>query len=163
MAEDLGMITPEVSALRDRHKIPGMAVLQFMLDDAGFDMGDISARCVCYTGTHDNDTTIGWFQGSSPEIRSAEDIRKRQETVLALSGGSAATIHHDLIRLAFSTAARIAIAPLQDYLGLGAESRFNIPGTTSDNWQWRVTQDQLSNELIESVATMVGESGRAKG
>ena len=140
-----------------------MAVLQFLVDDAGFDAGDISENCVCYTGTHDNDTTIGWFQGSSSEVRSAEDIRKRQETVLALSDGSAATIHHDLIRLAFSTAARIAIAPLQDFLGLGTESRFNIPGTTFDNWQWRVTQDQLSNELIDSVATMAGDSGRTKG
>ncbi len=154
IAEDLGVITPQVTALRNRHGIPGMAVLQFMVEDPEFDVESILADCVCYTGTHDNDTTMGWFQSRTKSM---------QKTVLSVTSGSAEVIHHDLIRLAFSTAAKIAIAPLQDYLGLASDARFNTPGTTADNWQWRVTGDSLSNDLIEQVATMVRASGRTQG
>ncbi|MDA1063548.1 MAG: 4-alpha-glucanotransferase, partial [Proteobacteria bacterium] len=135
VAEGLGVITPEVEGLRDRHQIPGMVVLQFDVADADFDFEKIAANSVCYTGTHDNDTTIGWFQGSPGDLRSAEEISRTQAAAIALTGGSAATIHTDMVRLAFSSHSNLAIAPLQDYLGLGSEARINTPGKPGGNWR----------------------------
>jgi 4-alpha-glucanotransferase len=160
IAEDLGVITPEVEGLRDRHQIPGMHVLQFDVCDAEFKLSDIRENCVCYTGTHDNDTTIGWFRGSPNDIRSAEDIRQAQQAVLRVTGGSADTVHTDLIKAAFSTDAYIAIAPLQDYLGLGSEARINTPGIAGGNWRWRVQDSQLTPKLCDNVSSMVKASQR---
>ena len=160
IAEDLGVITPEVEALRDRHQIPGMRVLQFDVCDAGFSLSDIGENCVCYTGTHDNDTTIGWFRGSPDDIRSADEIVAAQQAVLAVTGGKAETVHTDLIKAAFSTAAKLAIAPMQDYLGLGSEARINTPGTAGGNWRWRLQMAQLSSSICDNVASMVTASGR---
>ena len=160
IAEDLGVITPEVEGLRDRHQIPGMRVLQFDVCDTGFQLSDVGENSVCYTGTHDNDTTIGWFRGSPDDIRSADDISLAQRAVLDITGGTAATVHTDLIKAAFSTAAKLAIAPMQDYLGLGSEARINIPGTAGGNWRWRVLDDQLSPDICDNVASMVTASGR---
>jgi len=162
VAEDLGVITPEVEALRRRHRIPGMKVLQFEIGDGEFKPGDIGADSVCYTGTHDNDTAIGWFLGSPHDIRSPEEIRKTQEAALEASNGTPGSIHLDMIRLAFSTDAWLAIAPMQDYLGLGSESRLNVPGTSAGNWRWRVLTEQLSPAMMESVARMVDDSGRSR-
>ena len=162
VAEDLGVITPEVDALRDRHQIPGMKVLQFEVSYDHFDAADIGDNCVCYTGTHDNDTTVGWFNGSPDDNRSSEDIRKTQKAVLDITNGSPGTIHNDLIRLAFSTKARLAIAPLQDYLGLGSEARLNTPGTSSNNWRWRIRAEELTPALMESIGEMVEDSGRGR-
>ena len=160
VAEDLGVITPEVDALRERYHIPGMKVLQFEVSDEDFDLLDIEDNCVCYTGTHDNDTTIGWFTGSPDDIRSEMEIRRTRDQVLDITGGQSETIHNDLIKLAFSTDARLAIAPLQDYLGLGSEARLNTPGTSGNNWRWRVRPEQLTPAFIDSVARMVGLSNR---
>jgi 4-alpha-glucanotransferase len=161
VAENLGVITPEVEALRERHAIPGMYVLQFDVCDAGFTLADVVENSVCYTGTHDNDTTIGWFHGSPDDIRSATDIAHAQEAALRITAGTADTVHTDMIRVAFSTAARIAIAPLQDYLGLGSEARINTPGTPGGNWRWRVIDTQLTPDICDNVASMVSASGRA--
>lgn len=160
VAEDLGVITPEVEGLRDRHNIPGMHVLQFDVCDAGFRLSDVTENSVCYTGTHDNDTTIGWFHGSPDDIRSEAEIALTQEAVLRITGGTAETIHTDLVKAAFSTNARIAIAPLQDYLGLGSEARLNTPGTSAGNWQWRVVESQLSPKLCDNIASIVEASKR---
>jgi 4-alpha-glucanotransferase len=160
VAEDLGVITPEVEALRDRHRIPGMIVLQFDVVDDDFDLYNVPENSVCYTGTHDNDTTIGWFLGSPDDIRSDHEIKETQQAVLQLTGGNAETIHTDLIKAAFSTDAKLAIAPMQDYLGLGSEARINIPGTSSNNWRWRVREEQLDDGVIGQIANLVGESGR---
>ncbi len=160
VAEDLGVITPEVEALRDRHHIPGMRVLQFDVCDEGFALSDVDGNAVCYTGTHDNDTTIGWYHGSPGDIRSDEEIRSAQEAALKITGGKAETIHLDMIRAGFSTRARLAIAPMQDYLGLGSEARLNIPGKPGGNWRWRVLVTQLTPEVCDNIATMVRESGR---
>ena len=160
VAEDLGVITPEVEGLRDRHNIPGMHVLQFDVCDAGFRLSDVTENSVCYTGTHDNDTTIGWFHGSPDDIRSEAEIALTQEAVLRITGGTAETIHTELIKAAFSTNARIAIAPLQDYLGLGSEARLNTPGTSAGNWQWRVVDSQLSAKLCDNIASIVEASKR---
>ena len=161
VAENLGVITPEVEALRDRHNIPGMIVLQFDVADEDFDLPSICENSVCYTGTHDNDTTIGWFQGSPNDIRSEAEIKRTQQAALRITGGTAETIHTDLIKTAFSTGAKLAIAPLQDYLGLGSEARINTPGTSSNNWRWRVEVLQLTPEVCGTVASMVQASGRA--
>jgi 4-alpha-glucanotransferase len=160
IAEDLGVITPEVEGLRDRHNIPGMRVLQFDVCDDGFGLEDVGVNSVCYTGTHDNDTTIGWFRGSPDDIRSDEDIKQAQEAVMAITGGTPETVHTDLIRAAFSTAAYIAIAPMQDYLGLGSEARINTPGIAGGNWRWRVLDEQLSADFCHNVASLVLASGR---
>jgi 4-alpha-glucanotransferase len=160
IAEDLGVITPEVEGLRDRHNIPGMRVLQFDVCDDGFQLEDVGVNSVCYTGTHDNDTTIGWYHGSPNDLRSDDDIKLAQKAVLGITGGSPETVHTDLIRAAFSTAAYIAIAPMQDYLGLGSEARINTPGIAGGNWRWRVLDEQFSVEFCHNVASMVIASGR---
>lgn len=160
VAEDLGVITPEVEALRRRHRIPGMKVLQFELGNDDFDVGAIDDNCVCYTGTHDNDTTLGWFRGSSNDRRGDAEIRRTRDQVLKFTNGRPETIHNDVIKLAFSTEARLAIAPLQDYLGLGSEARLNTPGTPADNWRWRVETELLTPALANSVAEMVAAAGR---
>jgi len=162
VAEDLGVITPSVEALRDRYGIPGMKVLQFEVADPDFDPSDIGPSSVCYTGTHDNDTTIGWFRGGPADTRSAAEIRATRETVLALTGGRAETVHTDLIRLACSTGAWLAIAPMQDYLGLGSAARMNVPGTSAGNWRWRMTAGQLTPARMDSVAGLVADTGRER-
>jgi len=162
VAEDLGVITPAVEALRDRHRIPGMVVLQFDVADEDFDLLNVTENSVCYTGTHDNDTTIGWFRGSPNDIRSDLEIKQTQQAALQMTGGTAGTIHTDLIKAAFSTDARLAIAPMQDYLGLGSEARLNIPGTSSNNWRWRFQDAQLTREIRGQIATLVQASRRGR-
>jgi 4-alpha-glucanotransferase len=160
VAEDLGVITPEVEALRDQHDLPGMRVLQFDVCDQGFDLGDVAENSVCYTGTHDNDTTIGWFKGSPHDIRSDAEIKLAQEAVLKVTAGSQETISIDLIRAAFSTRAHLAIAPMQDFLGLGSEARINTPGTAGGNWRWRMLDSQVTARLCDDTAALVRASGR---
>lgn len=163
VAEDLGVITPEVDRLRDRHQLPGMKVLQFLVGDPAFSFDDMVENCVCYTGTHDNDTTVGWCNGSGQDARSEQEIFATRQSALRASGGSEQTIHTDMIRLAFRSNARLAIAPMQDFLGLGSEARLNTPGTTWNNWRWRVLEEQLSPAFCESVANLVQEASRACG
>ena len=160
IAEDLGVITPEVDALRDRHAMPGMRVLQFDVCDPDFSLDSIGRHSVCYTGTHDNDTTVGWFRGSADDPRSEDEIRQTQRAVLAMTGGSAESVHNDLINAAFSTDACMAIAPMQDFLGLGSDARTNTPGKPGGNWRWRLNDAQLSSEFCDNVALMVKKSGR---
>jgi len=161
VAENLGVITPEVEALRTRHDMPGMHVLQFDVADDTIDIGDFEVNSVTYTGTHDNDTTLGWFRGSPGDIRTREEIRRTQAAALEKTGGTPETIHLDMIRTAFATNSKLAIAPMQDYLGLGSEARINVPGTSRNNWRWRVLNAQLSDALCTSVATMAEAAGRA--
>ncbi len=163
VAEDLGIITPAVEALRDRYGFPGMKVLQFLAGEEDFDPDAIPEDCVCYTGTHDNDTTVGWFEGGSGDTRTPEEIQRIRANVLRVTGGKPSSIHVDLTRLAFSTRARLAIVPMQDYLGLGSSARLNVPGTTYNNWRWRMTDEQLSLELCTSVAELVASTGRDLG
>jgi len=162
VAEDLGVITPAVVALRERHGIPGMHVLQFDVDIPGFQLSDVAENTVCYTGTHDNDTTLGWFRGSPNDIRSADEVRAARRAALALTGGTPETIHHDMIRTAFSSAARLAIAPLQDFLGLGSEARVNTPGTSNGNWRWRVRGTQLDESLRRCLENFAVSSERRR-
>jgi 4-alpha-glucanotransferase len=138
-----------------------MVVLQFEVDDPEFKFDEIEQNSVCYTGTHDNDTTLGWFRGNGDDTRSDEEVAKTRERALKLTGGTPETIHSDMIRLAFSSNSALAVAPMQDFLGLGSEARLNIPGTTLDNWRWRMAAEQLHPRIMESVARMVDESSRS--
>jgi len=160
IAEDLGVITPAVDALRARYGFPGMKVLQFMVGEDDFDPTSIPHDSVCYTGTHDNDTTVGWFQSDPGDTRSAAEIEHARANVLRHTQGCAETVHIDLVRLAFSTPAALAIVPLQDFLGLGSSARLNTPGTTKGNWRWRLPESRLTPHFCASVRQLVAESGR---
>ena len=161
MAEDLGVITPDVVALRKSQHLPGMRVLQFEIADPEFRLDSIETDSVCYTGRHDNDTTAGWFHGAPGDTRSKAEIASTRQAALNLTLGSSETTDLDLVRLALSSNARLAIAPMQDFLGLGSEARFNIPGTSSGNWRWRLKWPQLTAELCDNVAGMVRNAGRS--
>ncbi len=160
VAEDLGLITPEVDALRLRHHLPGMKVLQFMVDDPAMNLNDIGQNCVVYTGTHDNDTSVGWFNPGPDDPRSRDEIQAFQQTALAHTSGTRQTFHRDLIELAFGSAAALAIIPMQDFLGLGSEARMNTPGTSDNNWRWRMSEDQLSPEVVGWIADRLRAAGR---
>jgi 4-alpha-glucanotransferase len=161
VAENLGVITPEVEGLRLRHQIPGMVVLQFALADPAFQPDQIPPDCVCYTGTHDNDTSKGWFPGGQNDTRTEAELRFTQQQVLRITGGNAASVHLDLIRLAFTSQALLAMVPMQDYLGLGSDSRMNIPGTTLNNWRWRMRADQLTAIAAAEIARLITDAGRS--
>ncbi len=153
-AEDLGVITPDVVALRDGHGIPGMAVLQFAFGDAGahaYLPHRVAADCVLYTGTHDNDTTLGWW---------ATLGEKERRAVLALVGPSEDGPNWGLIRLAESSPANLCVAPLQDVLGLGSEARLNIPSTANGNYHWRYQPGALKPELAEKLAALAEGTDR---
>jgi 4-alpha-glucanotransferase len=152
-----------VDALRENHGIPGMVVLQFEVGDPAFDLDAIAENSVCYTGTHDNDTTAGWFCGNGDDTRSAEEIESTRANELNRTGGEAETIHRDMIRLAFSSRSSIAIAPMQDFLGLGSAARLNRPGTTLNNWRWRMPPEGLPPGLVASVRELVQATSRQPG
>lgn len=134
IAEDLGIITEEVQELRDLLAFPGMKILQFAFDSDEHNLylphKYDTTNCVVYTGTHDNNTTVGWFYDETIGEGSKDRVRK-----YANSNGD--KIHWDFIRLALSSTASTAIIPLQDLLGFGADCRMNTPGTVEANWQWR--------------------------
>jgi 4-alpha-glucanotransferase len=153
-AEDLGVITPDVDALRDRHKIPGMSVLQFAFGDPGAHIYLPHRQTpdrVIYTGTHDNDTTLGWWNSISEYERNA---------VKALIGCSEGGVNWGLIRLAQSSVANLAVEPLQDVLGLGSEARLNTPSTTVGNYHWRYQPGSLKPELADKLARIAEVTDR---
>lgn len=166
IAEDLGVITPEVEALRDRFQFPGMRVLQFAFGNdakaADYRPESYPPNCVVYTGTHDNDTTVGWFHSEPGKnsTRSKEDIEKERAAILAYLKSDGREIHWDLIRLAYQSNADTAIVPLQDVLGLGSEARMNVPGTESGNWRWRFRWDMLTPEIKARLRAITEQSGR---
>jgi len=153
-AEDLGVITPDVVALRDGQNIPGMAVLQFAFSDAGahaYLPHRLTANCVIYTGTHDNDTTLGWWATLSERERAA---------VTALIGPCEDGPNWGMIRLAQSSPANFSIVPLQDILGLGSEARLNTPSTTVGNYHWRFQPGSLKPELVTKLAQLAEVTDR---
>jgi len=160
VAEDLGDITPEVTELRQRQSLPGMSVLQFMVPDVHFDPDQIPRDSVAYTGTHDNDTSVGWFLGGPGDMRSATEIREHQVLTLERTGGTAADVHWGLVRMAFGSEACMAIIPMQDFLGLGSDARLNTPGKPADNWQWRLRAGQFDSQMITWIRQAVIEADR---
>jgi 4-alpha-glucanotransferase len=144
IAEDLGVITTDVSALRDKFDLPGMKVLQFSFSgpDNPFLPHSYSQNCVVYTGTHDNDTARGWYE-TAP--RSEKDFARRY---LDFHGDD---FTRALIQAAWRSTAVLAIAPMQDFLSLGSEARFNYPSRLGGNWEWRVGEADLSQKLQERI------------
>jgi 4-alpha-glucanotransferase len=160
VAEDLGVITESVIELRRAYALPGMQVLQFLVDQPGFDAGAITEDCVCYTGTHDNDTTVGWFAGSAGRV-AGEALAQWRVGVVKNVEGAEESIHKAMMYISFNSRARIAIAPLQDYLGLGSEARFNTPGLAENNWRWRVCESDLDRSDLGWIGTLASATGRA--
>lgn len=155
IAEDLGTITPEVEELRDYFSFPGMKVLQFAFD-ADYESSFLphqftTANCVCYTGTHDNNTTRGWYNSASEF--SKDKVRRYMNT-------DASSIHWDFLRTCLGTIAAYAIIPMQDILGLGEEGRMNIPGVAQGNWAWRCKKESLSEDLAKGLREVTGLYGR---
>jgi 4-alpha-glucanotransferase len=148
IAEDLGVITPEVEALRDTFGLPGMRILQFAFGGAAeerFLPHFYVSNTVVYTGTHDNDTTHGWYA----------TVNDRESAFLQrYLPGAGQDVAWALIRLAWSSVAGLAVAPLQDVLNLGSAARMNIPGTASGNWGWRFTEEQLTPAILERLAEL---------
>jgi 4-alpha-glucanotransferase len=145
IAEDLGEISTDVYILRDQFDLPGMKILQFAFSsdpEDPFLPHNYPVNCVAYTGTHDNDTVLGWYQSAPVEEK---DFCRRY---LARSGEN---ISWDLIRAVWSSVAKITIAPLQDFLGLGTEARMNYPGRPSGNWSWRVLSHQINSDLAQRI------------
>lgn len=153
-AEDLGYITPEVHALRERLQIPGMAVLQFGFGDEGAHiyLPHRAAGKVIYTGTHDNNTTVGWWNSGATEHE-----RRQAEAYLGKCDDG---IHWAFIRAAQSSPAALSIIPLQDMLGLGSEARMNTPSLHGGNWKWRCTPAQLTPELSAKLALLAEVTDR---
>jgi 4-alpha-glucanotransferase len=157
VAENLGVITPEVEAIREQFGFPGMSLLQFAFgnDPQGptFRPHNYSRELVAYTGGHDNDTTVGWWtsSGVGESIRTAEDIRKERDFTRAYLSFENEPINWVFIRTVLASVAATAILPLQDVLGLGSEARMNLPGTISGNWKWRYQPQVLTRELSERL------------
>src|SRR5262249_1274572 len=158
IAEDLGTITPDVSALRDDSRIPGTRVLQFAFDghsDNPYLPENYVPNTVVYTGTHDNPTTRGWYEDlPDPERRKLWGYLKR-------APGTGEEAAPALLHLAWSSVAALAIAPLQDLLNLGKEARMNQPGSAEGNWRWRVTDNLLSASAFQSLRDLTETSERS--
>ncbi len=161
IAEDLGMITPEVEALRDQFGFPGMRILQFAFgSDPKARPSNYPRNCVVFTGTHDNNTAIGWFKGEDMTTQSREEWEQERQLALDYLGTDGREINWDFIRLALMSAADTAIIPLQDVLGLGSEARMNIPGITKGNWRWRFTADMLTETISRRLRKLTTLYGR---
>src|SRR2546428_616521 len=166
IAEDLGEVTPEVTALRERFGVPGVRGLQFAFGT------DVQARAVmphnyernsvAYTGTHDNDTTSAWFHDCGSPQRSEEQCEEERRMALAYLGvkDGGREIHWDIIRGVWGSVANLAIAPVQDLLGLGSEARMTLPGTAEGNWEWRL--EALPDvAVLDRLGEMTGLYGRS--
>jgi 4-alpha-glucanotransferase len=159
IAEDLGEITPDVFALRDQFNLPGMKVMQFAF---GEDMADsihsphnmTSDNCIAYTGTHDNNTTLGWYE---EEADSSTKLRLEQYTDKKLNKKNAV---ETLIRLAYASVAKIVIIPVQDLLNKDSKARMNTPASVDGNWIWRLKSDDLKQTIQEKLLTFTKLYGR---
>jgi len=157
IAEDLGLITPDVVALRDKFGLPGMRVLQFAFDgraDNPHLPKNFTSNTVVYTGTHDNTTTRAWFEGLP------ESIRRTVWSYVDPAEQKTNEVAWELIRLAWSSKAGLAIAPLQDLLNLGVEGRMNLPGTAAGNWSWRCTEEMLEPSVFDSLRDLTSATAR---
>ncbi len=159
VAENLGVITPQVEALRGRFGLPGMAILQFAFGSdpqaPDFKPHNYSRHLVVYTGTHDNDTTVGWWTGAAGHsTRSDSEIGNERAHATRYLGLEGREVHWEFIRAALASVADTAIVPAQDLLGLGSDARMNRPGTVSGNWRWRLLPGQLTRETARTLAVM---------
>jgi 4-alpha-glucanotransferase len=157
IAEDLGLITPDVVALRDQFKLPGMRVLQFAFDghpDNPHLPNNYGENSVVYTGTHDNTTTRAWFEALP------ENSRRLASTYFNHTAARTDEPAWEMIRLAWSSKAGLAMVPLQDVLNLGVEGRMNLPGTAAGNWRWRCTEEMLATPAFDRLLDLTAATGR---
>jgi 4-alpha-glucanotransferase len=155
VAEDLGVITPEVTALRKQFDLPGMKILQFAFDGASdnpYLPHNHEELSVVYTGTHDNNTTLGWYQELSDDQRKA---------VCHYLGDSSEPMPGLLVRTALASVARLAVIPMQDMIGLDSSHRMNIPGVTEGNWSWRFEWDQVQPDHRQCLQDWIRLYGRS--
>jgi len=161
IAEDLGEVTPEVRALRDRLELPGMRVFQFGFGEdvqaTEFKPHRYVPNCVAYTGTHDNDTIAGWFEQPGP--RSAEQHAIERAAAIEYLAGPGATAlagppHREILRALYASVANTVIAPMKDILGLSGDARMNTPGEAEGNWTWRLAESALSEELASELRAL---------
>lgn len=152
IAEDLGFLTDSVRELQREIGYPGMKILEFAFgawDDSAYLPHKYEDNCVVYTGTHDNDTAIGWYEDMSEEDRNFLHHYLEHSTIVPTGH-----VNLDLISLALESRGDTVIIPLQDYLGLGSSARINTPSTVGENWEWRVTKEQLDSELRTTILTL---------
>ena len=166
IAEDLGVITPEVDALRDKYHFPGMRILQFAFGDDDkaeeFRPESYPPNCVVYTGTHDNDTTVGWFNSEPGQdsTRTREQIEQERQSILEYLGTDGHEIHWDLIHLGITSKANTFVAPLQDLMGLDSAARMNVPGREGGNWTWRFSWNQLTPDIKKHLKKLTRHAKR---
>ena len=163
VAENLGIITPEVEDMRRRFALPGMAVLQFGFGDDGSNRPNTYVPdLVSFTGTHDNDTSCGWWRAlqrsaqASPRSADAATVN-RVKCYLQRDGRE---IHWSLIQAVLTSVANIAVIPMQDVLGLGSEARMNLPGQAKGNWRWRLQKQEIDQPLVQRLRNLTEVSGR---
>jgi 4-alpha-glucanotransferase len=165
MAEDLGVITPDVEELRDSFGFPGMRILQFAFggDTKNHDLPhNYIQNSVAYTGTHDNDTTVGWFhsQAGTGSTRDESQISREHDFCMEYLKSDGGEIHWDFIRSVWASVANTAIAPVQDLLGLGNEARMNLPASSAGNWFWRYRKEDLTDEIAARLRRLTEIYGR---
>src|SRR5215813_11154749 len=159
IAEDLGMITPDVYELRDQFHLPGMRILQFAFDghsDNPYLPHNYVPNTVVYTGTHDNPTTRAWYEDLP------DDQRQVMWDYLKQEAGESDEVAWELIRLAWSSDAALAMAPLQDVLNLGRDALMNVPGQAEGNWRWRCTDEMLSAPVFQRLRDLTDKSSRSR-
>jgi len=160
VAENLGVITPEVEAIRHEFGFPGMTILQFAFGNdpqaSSFRPHNYPREVVAYTGTHDCDTTVGWWtsEGRGESTRSADDIRREREFARAYLNTDGSEIHWVFIRTLLASVADTVLIPLQDVLGLGSEARMNQPATIGGNWRWRYRPETLTAEIAQRLSDL---------
>jgi 4-alpha-glucanotransferase len=167
VAENLGVITPEVEAIRAEFGFPGMSILQFAFGNdpqgPGFRPHNYPREIVSYTGTHDCDTTVGWWTSEGPgdSTRTPGDIRREREYACRYLNTGGTEIHWVMIRALLASVADTVLIPLQDVLGLGREARMNQPATLGGNWRWRYSRDMLSGGVANRLRELVELYDRA--
>jgi 4-alpha-glucanotransferase len=158
IAEDLGIVTAEVERLRDAFELPGMRVLAFAFADGAqaYLPHRFNQRCVVYTGTHDNDTMLGFLDAAerAADPNERAQLARQRERALAYAGSDGREPHWDLIRSAMGSVANTAIFPIQDVLGLNTEARMNVPGTANGNWGYRLKAELLSSKVAAKLARL---------
>jgi len=167
VAEDLGIITPEVTALRKKHKLPGMSVLQFGFDehaDNPHKPQNIKRDTVVYTGTHDNDTTKGWYRGLDKDVKKyilkTLNIPHTVQNDEQLNERTADLVVDRLIDNAMNSQASMSMMPMQDCLHLGSEARMNTPGTIEGNWQWSFQWEQINEDFVADMRLRIETARR---
>jgi len=157
-AEDLGEASLDAKPIREKFKIPGMEILQFSFEDS-YPLKNIDKNTVIYTGTHDNDTIVGWFNQKG-DNQTDEDFQRKHNHVKEVLQINGESIHWPIINYALNSDANTTIFPLQDILGLDSSARMNTPGTINKNWEWRFCESQITDDVKNQMLELTRKSSR---